>query len=54
MDLINPRFTDEDIAHLYGALRSELNKVSVQDIRNVAAAAGFDVTELLQSGLNGV
>jgi len=29
---------------MFGALRSELNKLSVQDIRNTVAAAGFDVS----------
>ena len=43
---MNPKFTDEDIAHLYGALRSELNNLPVQDIRNTVAAAGFDVTQI--------
>lgn len=35
-----------EITRLYGALRSELNKLSVQDIRNTVAAAGIDVTRL--------
>lgn len=35
-----------DISRLYGALRSELNKLSVQDIRNTVAAAGIDVTRI--------
>jgi hypothetical protein len=38
--------TKEEISRLYGALRSELNKLSVQDIRNTAAAAGIDVTRI--------
>jgi hypothetical protein len=38
--------TAEDRRRLYGALRSELNNLSVQDIRNTAAAAGFDVVQL--------
>lgn len=37
---------DEEIQRLYGALRSELNKLSVQDIRNTAAAAGIDVSQI--------
>lgn len=36
----------EDISRLYGALRSELNNLSVQDIRNTVAAAGFDVSKI--------
>jgi hypothetical protein len=36
----------QDIKALYGALRSELNNLSVQDIRNTAAAAGIDVTRI--------
>lgn len=36
----------EDISHLYGALRSELNKLSVPEIRNTVAAAGIDVTRI--------
>ena len=36
----------EEITRLYGALRSELNKLSVQDIRNTIAAAGVDVTQI--------
>lgn len=31
---------------LYGALRSELNNLSVQSIRNTVAAAGFDVSQI--------
>ena len=31
---------------LYGALRSELNELPVQEIRNTAAAAGFDVSQI--------
>lgn len=38
--------TKEEISRLYGALRSELNKLSVQDIRNTVAAAGIDVTRI--------
>lgn len=36
----------QDRVRLYGALRSELNKLSVQDIRNTVAAAGFDVSKI--------
>lgn len=36
----------EEIQRLYGALRSELNNLSVQDIRNTAAAAGIDVSQI--------
>lgn len=36
----------EEIARLYGALRSELNSLPVQEIRNTVAAAGFDVTKI--------
>ena len=36
----------EDRTHLYGALRSELNKLPVQEIRNTVAAAGFDVSQI--------
>ena len=36
----------EEITRLYGALRSELNKLSVQDIRNTVAAAGVDVSQI--------
>lgn len=38
--------TEEEITRLYGALRSELNKLSVQEIRNTVAAAGIDVTQI--------
>jgi len=38
--------TKEEISRLYGALRSELNKLSVQDIRNTVAAAGIDITRI--------
>ncbi|OPY75313.1 MAG: hypothetical protein A4E64_01944 [Syntrophorhabdus sp. PtaU1.Bin058] len=40
------QMSDEDIARLYGALRSELNSLSVQQIRNTVAAAGFDVSSI--------
>lgn len=36
----------EDMARLYAALRSELNDLSVQNIRNTVAAAGFDVSQI--------
>ncbi len=36
----------QDRTILYGALRSELNRLSVQDIRNTVAAAGFDVSQI--------
>ena len=36
----------EEISRLYGALRSQLNRLSVQDIRNTAAAAGIDVSRI--------
>jgi hypothetical protein len=38
--------SSEEISRLYGALRSELNKLSVQDIRNTVAAAGIDVSRI--------
>jgi hypothetical protein len=38
--------TREEISRLYGAIRSEFNKLSVQDIRNNVAAAGIDVTRI--------
>jgi hypothetical protein len=38
--------TTEERTRLFGALRSELNKLSVQDIRNTVAAAGFDVSQI--------
>jgi len=41
-----PTLTGDEIKRLYGALRSELNKLSVQDIRNTVAAAGVDVTKI--------
>jgi diguanylate cyclase (GGDEF)-like protein len=37
---------DGDIERLYAVLRSELFKVPVQKIRNIAAAAGLDVTKI--------
>jgi hypothetical protein len=39
-------FTDDELRRLYAALRSELNNLSVQNIRNTVAAAGFDVTRI--------
>lgn len=42
----NVPLSSEEISRLYGALRSELNKLSVQDIRNTAAAAGIDVSRI--------
>ncbi|MEQ1638329.1 MAG: hypothetical protein ABL903_16740 [Methylococcales bacterium] len=39
-------FSDENIVRIYGTLRSELNNLSVSNIRNTAAAAGFDVTKI--------
>lgn len=38
--------TEEEISRLYGALRSKLNELSVQDIRNTVAAAGIDVSRI--------
>jgi hypothetical protein len=36
----------EDLSRLYGALRSVLNELSVQNIRNTVAAAGIDVSQI--------
>ncbi len=36
----------EDKTRLFGALRSELNNLSVQNIRNTVAAAGFNVSQI--------
>lgn len=36
----------EEIRRLYGALRSELNNLSVQNIRNTVAASGIDVSRI--------
>ena len=36
----------KEVSRLYGALRSELNRLSVQDIRNTVAAAGIDVSQI--------
>jgi len=41
-----PLLTEEEIIRLYGALRSKLNLLSVQYIRNTVAAAGFDVSQI--------
>jgi len=38
--------TQDEITRLYGALRSELNNLSVQNIRNTVAAAGIDVSRI--------
>ena len=38
--------SQEDKIRLFGALRSELNKLPVQKIRNTVAAAGFDVSQI--------
>lgn len=38
--------SQEDMTRLYAALRSELNNLSVQNIRNTVAAAGFDVSQI--------
>lgn len=35
-----------DRTRLYGPLRSELNKLSVQEIRNTVAEAGFGVSHI--------
>jgi hypothetical protein len=37
------QLSDEEVTRLYGALRSQLNNLSVQNIRNTVAAAGIDV-----------
>ena len=39
-------FPTRDRTRLYAALRSELNNLSVQNIRNTVAAAGFDVSQI--------
>jgi len=46
MSSTNAFLDEESISRIYGVLRSELNKLSVQDIRNTAAAAGFDITRI--------
>jgi hypothetical protein len=38
--------SDEQITRLYGATRSKLNNLSVQNIRNAVAASGIDVTRI--------
>ena len=38
--------SQEDMTRLYAALRSELNNLSVQNIRNTVAVAGFDVSQI--------
>ena len=38
--------SQEDKKRLYAALRSELNNLPVQEIRNTVAAAGFDVSQI--------
>ena len=38
--------TEEDITRIYGILWSHLYTLSVQQIRNTAAAAGFDITKI--------
>lgn len=38
--------SSEEISRLYGALRSELNELSVQNIRNTVAAAGINVSRI--------
>ena len=42
----NSTLAPEEITRLYGALRSELNNLSVQNIRNTVAAAGIDVSRI--------
>lgn len=37
---------DKDRRRLYAGLRSELSKLSVQNIRNTVARAGFDITQI--------
>jgi hypothetical protein len=37
---------EDEITRIYGALRSELNNLSIPDIRNTVAAAGIDVTRI--------
>ena len=46
MVVITPSLSGDEIRRLYGALRSELNNLSVQNIRNTVAAAGIDVTQI--------
>jgi hypothetical protein len=42
----NAALTGEEMNRLYSILRSELYGLSVQNIRNTVAAAGFDVTRI--------
>ncbi len=42
----NSTLAPDKITRLYGALRSELNNLSVQNIRNTVAAAGIDVSRI--------
>jgi hypothetical protein len=37
---------DSTLRRIYAALRSRLNELSVQNIRNTAAAAGFDISQV--------
>jgi len=46
MVTINHNLATEELKRLYGALRSELNNLPVQSIRNTAAAAGIDITKI--------
>lgn len=46
MAMIAVSLTPEEVTCLYGAIRSELYKLSVQDIRNTVAAAGIDVSRI--------
>jgi hypothetical protein len=47
MEVLDMReMSSEEITRLYGALRSELNSLPVQAIRNTVAAAGFDVSKI--------
>ncbi|MEW6237908.1 MAG: hypothetical protein AB1656_21175 [Candidatus Omnitrophota bacterium] len=38
--------TNDEIRNIYGALSSELNRLSIPNIRNTVRAAGFDVTRI--------
>jgi len=44
--IVNLNLTDAVIKRLYGALRSEMNNLSAQNIRNTVARAGIDVTRI--------
>ncbi|MFQ5663219.1 MAG: hypothetical protein ACE5HL_05275, partial [Terriglobia bacterium] len=46
MSTTSTNLSEQQISRIYAPLRSELNKLSVQDIRNTVAAAGFDVTRI--------